>query len=60
MSKKIYINRLGDHENQYLANLIVNEQIPIENESNFRKYKKIYLTSKAWIFFESKFDSLVP
>ena len=29
MAKEIYIGRSSDHENQRLANLVINEQLPI-------------------------------
>lgn len=43
MTKKIYISRPGGHINQYLANLILDEQLLIWNKNNLHKYKTIYL-----------------
>ena len=60
MTKDIYLGRPGSHVNQRLANLIINEQLPIWDENDLRKYKKIYLMSKAWIFLESEFNFPVP
>ena len=56
MVKRIYMGKPSGHINQRLANLVINEQLPIWDKNNLRTYKKIYLTSKAWIFFESEFD----
>ncbi len=47
MTKGIYISRPGDHVNQRLANLIIDERLLIWDKNNFRKYKKIYPISKA-------------
>ncbi|WP_375449258.1 hypothetical protein, partial [uncultured Nostoc sp.] len=60
MTKGIYMGRPGGHVNQRLANLVIDEQLPIWDENDLRKYKKIYPTSKAWILLESEFDSPVP
>ncbi len=60
MTKGIYMGRPGGHVNQRLANLVINEQLPIWDENDFRKYKKIYPTSKTWILLESEFNSLIP
>ena len=60
MAKGIYMGRPSDHVNQRLANLVIDEQLPIWDENDLRKYKKIYPTSKAWILLESEFDSPVP
>lgn len=57
MTKEIYMSKLGDHVNQRLANLVINEQLLIWYKNNLCKYKKMYPTSKAWVLFESKFDS---
>ena len=59
MAKKIYIGRPSGHVNQCLAKLVIDEQLPIWDKNNLRKYKKIYPTSKALILLESKFDSPV-
>lgn len=56
MIKKIYINRLGGHVNQYLANLVINKQIPNWDKNNLCKYKKIYSSSKAWVLLKFEFD----
>ena len=50
----------SDHVNQCLANLVINEQLPISDKNDLRMYKKIYLTSKVWILLKSEFDSPVP
>ena len=60
MTKRIYIGRPGGHINQCLANLIIDEQLPIWDKNNLRKYKKMYPTSKAWVLLELEFDSPVP
>lgn len=44
------MDRSSDFITQHLANLIINEQFLIWNKNNLDKYKKIYSTSKAWIF----------
>ena len=59
MAKGIYMGRPSGHVNQRLANLVIDEQLPIWDENDLRMYKKIYPTSKAWILFESEFDSPV-
>ena len=59
MAKKIYMGRLSGHINQRLVNLVINEQLPMWDKNNLRKYKKINLTSKVWIFLEFEFDSSV-
>lgn len=60
MTKSIYISRPGSHINKRLANLVINEQLPIWDENDLRKYEKIYPISKAWIILKSEFDSPVP
>ncbi len=60
MTKDIYMGRPSDHVNQRLANLVIDEQLPIWDKNNLRKYKIIYPMSKTWIFFESKFKSPIP
>ena len=57
MAKEIYIGRLSDYINQRLANLVIDEQLPIWDKKDLRKYKKIYITSRAWVILESEFDS---
>ena len=52
MTKQIYIGRPGGHVNQRLANLVINEQLPIWDKNDLRKYKKMYPTLKAWILLE--------
>ena len=47
MTKGIYMGRPGGHVNQRLANLVTDEQLPIWDENDLRKYKKMYPTSKA-------------
>ena len=47
MIKKIYIRRPAGHINQYLANLIIKDQLLIYDKNNLCKYKKMYQTSKA-------------
>ena len=49
MAKGIYMGRPSGHVNQRLANLVIDEQLPIWDENDLRKYKKMYPTSKAWI-----------
>lgn len=46
MAKRIYIGKPSGYINQYLANLIIDKQLPIWDKNNFRKYKKLYQTSK--------------
>ena len=46
MAKRIYMSRPSSHVNQRLANLVINEQLPIWDENNLRKRKKIYSSSK--------------
>ena len=41
------MGRLGDHVNQYLANLVIDEQLAIWDKNNLCKYKKIYPMSKT-------------
>ena len=60
MAKRIYMGRPSGHVNQRLANLVIDEQIPIWDKNNLHKYKKIYLISKTWICLESEFDSPIP
>ncbi len=60
ITKGIYIDRPGGHINQRLANLVIDEQLPIWDKNDLRKYKKIYPTSKAWIFLEFEFNSPIP
>ncbi len=60
MTKRIYMGRPGGHVNQRLANLIINEQLPIWDKNDLRKYKKMYPTSKVWVLLESEFDFPVP
>ena len=60
MAKGIYMGRPSGHVNQRLANLVIDEQLPIWDENDLRKYKKMYPTSKAWVLLESEFDSPVP
>ncbi len=57
MTKGIYMDRPSGHVNQRLANLVIDEQLLIWDKNDFRKYKKIYLTSKVWILLESEFNS---
>lgn len=59
MTKKIYMSRLGGHVNNYLANLIIDEQLLIWDKNKFCKYKKMYPILKTWVLLEFKFDSLV-
>ena len=47
MTKGIYMGRTGGHVNQRLANLVIDEQLPIWDKNDLRKYKKMYPTSKA-------------
>ena len=54
------MGRPSGHVNQRLANLVIDEQLLIWNKNNLYKYKKMYPTSKAWVFLESEFDFLVP
>ena len=51
------MDRLSGHINQRLAKLIIDKQFLIWDKNNLCKYKKIYPTSKTWIFLKSKFDS---
>ena len=60
MAKGIYMDRPSGHVNQRLAKFVIDEQLPIWDKNNLRKYKKIYPTSKAWILLESEFDFPVP
>ena len=60
MTKKIYMSKPDCHINQYLASLVIDKQLSIWNKNNFRKYKKIYPASKAWVFLESEFDFHLP
>ena len=60
LARKIYMGSPSDHVNQRLVNLIIDEQLPIWDENNLRKYKKIYPSSKTWILLESEFYSPVP
>ena len=46
--KNLY-GRPSEHVNQRLANLVIDEQLPIWDKNNLRKYKKIYPTSKIWV-----------
>lgn len=59
ITQKIFLDKPNTHVNQYLANLVINKQLPIQDKHNFRKYKKIYQTLKVWIFFKSKFNSFI-
>ena len=59
MTKEIYISRPGGHVNQYLANLVIDEQLPIWDRNDLRKYKTIYPTSKAWALLELQ-ESPIP
>ncbi len=52
MAKKIYLSKLYSYLNQRLANLIINKQFLAYEKNIFYKYKKMYLISKVWIFFE--------
>ena len=47
MAKRIYMGKPSGHINQRLANLVINEQLPIWDKNNLCKYKKMYQTSKA-------------
>ena len=60
IAKGIYMGRPIGHINQRLANLVIDEQLPIWDKNDLRKYKKMYPTSKAWVLLESEFDSPVP
>ena len=60
MTKGIYMGKPGGYVNQRLANLVIDEQLPIWDKNDLRKSKKIYLMSKAWVFLESEFDFSVP
>lgn len=42
MAKKIYIDRVKSHLNEYLANLIIDKQLPIWDKNDFCSYKKMY------------------
>ena len=59
MTKGIYMGRPGGHVNQRLASLVIDEQLPIWDKNDLRKYRKMYLSSKAWVLLESEFDSPV-
>ena len=50
----------SDHVNQRLANLIINKQLPAWDKKELRMYKKMYPTSKAWLFLESDFPVPQP
>ena len=47
MAKEIYMGTPNGHVNQRLANLVIDEQLPIWDKNDLRKYKKMYPTSKA-------------
>lgn len=53
MAKGIYMGTPSDHVNQRLAKLIIDEQLPAWDEKDLRMYKKMYPTSKAWLFFSN-------
>lgn len=55
MTKKIYMGKPNGHVNQHLGNLVSDKQLLVWDKNNPQKYKKIYITSKAWIFAESEF-----
>lgn len=55
MVKKIYMNIPSSYVNQHFANLIINEELPVQDKNDLRKFKKMYETSKAWLFLESDF-----
>lgn len=46
ITKKIYMNKLGDNVNQHLVNFVIDEQLPIWDKNHLHKYKKIYLILK--------------
>ena len=53
------MGRPSGHVNQCLANLVIDEQLPIWNENNLYKYKKMYPILKAWVLLELR-ESLMP
>lgn len=53
------MGRPSGHINQYLANLIIDKKLLIWDKNDLRKYKKIYLTSKIYIFFKLEFNFLI-
>ena len=53
------MGRPGDHINQRLASLVIDKQFLIWNRNNFRKYRKIYPSSKAWVSLKSEFNSSI-
>ena len=58
MAKRIYMGTANGHVNQRLANLIIDEQLPIWDKNDLRKYKMIYPTSKAWVLLELRHSHL--
>ena len=52
MAKGIYMGRPSGHVNQRLANLVIDEQLPVWDESELLEYKSMYPESKAWVLFE--------
>ncbi len=59
MAKKIYMGRPNVHLKRFLISLVIDEQLLIWDKRNLCKYKKIYLTLKVWVIFESEFDVLI-
>ena len=55
----LYMGKPSGHVNHCLANLVINEQLPIWDKNDLCTYKKIYPASKAWILLEFELDSLV-
>lgn len=52
MPKTIYMNTGNNHVNQRLTNLISDEKLTVWDETRLVQYILMYLTSKAWVFFE--------
>ncbi len=52
MAKGIYMGKSSGPVNQRLANLVIDEQLPVWDESELLKYKSMYPMSKAWILLE--------
>ena len=52
MAKGIYLGTPNGHINQQLANLVIDEQLPIWDKIELQEYKAMYPTSKAWVLLE--------
>lgn len=56
MAKEIYLSILNGHMNQWFANFVMDEQLPVWDKIELKEHKYMYLTSKTWVLLELRYS----